>query len=192
MLENQVYVFITAIIFGFAADMADLLDEHGLKWFKHADLLFGILWGAAGVVMMLLYPPTAIFLVGVVLYWIIVGKIDYLNHQIASVMILSWGSWEMYRQILNSFHVLIYTAICLLMYAVFYKIKKHYKLTSIFRIRQVVPALIISIILGNYVILVINIITLIGWQISDFWFNWFEKHQDSTFFKKIGVYIHNT
>ncbi|MFT4311377.1 MAG: hypothetical protein ACMXX7_02015 [Candidatus Woesearchaeota archaeon] len=38
-------LLINSFLFGFFTKLADLLDEHGLKMFKGADILFGILWG---------------------------------------------------------------------------------------------------------------------------------------------------
>ena len=43
-LFSPFFVVIYAILFGITMKIADLLDEHGLKSFKGADILFGFLW----------------------------------------------------------------------------------------------------------------------------------------------------
>ena len=43
-------ILIFAALYGITMKIADLLDEHGLKWFKGSAIIFGILWGLFGSV----------------------------------------------------------------------------------------------------------------------------------------------
>lgn len=75
---------IESVLFGFTMKVADLLDEHGLKWFKDSPLLFGILWGGFGSLLMFVGENLAIFLFALVVHWVLRYRIDYLNHGIAA------------------------------------------------------------------------------------------------------------
>ncbi len=81
-------LLINSLLFGFFTKLADLLDEHGLKMFKGADILFGILWGIFGTLVIIFSPLLATFYLAILINWIIRGNIDYLNHRIATAIIL--------------------------------------------------------------------------------------------------------
>lgn len=68
--------------------VADLLDEHGLRWFKGADIFFGILWGGFGALIILSNNLLANIYLAMILAFIIRRKIDYFNHGIAVVTML--------------------------------------------------------------------------------------------------------
>ena len=56
MIENLFsipMIILYAILFGSTMKIADLLGEHGLRWFKGSALLFGILFGSFGALMIL-------------------------------------------------------------------------------------------------------------------------------------------
>lgn len=67
--------------------IADLLDEHDYQWFKHADLLFGVLWGLAGGYLILQNGILATIWISVLFCFIVRFRLDYLNHGIAA------GTW---------------------------------------------------------------------------------------------------
>ena len=78
-----------SIIYGATMKIADLLNEHGLRLFKYANLLFGLLWGLSGLILSL---QAGSIIASVVLAmnvaFIVRGRLDYLNHQIASSIII--------------------------------------------------------------------------------------------------------
>lgn len=89
VLFSPYLLLLNSLLFGFFTKYADLLDEHGLKLFPHADILFGILWGFFGILVILFNPLLASFYLAIILNWIVRGNIDYINHRIATVMILA-------------------------------------------------------------------------------------------------------
>ncbi len=78
--------------------IADLLNEHGLKWFKGLDILFGFLWGIFGIFLIISNVYVANVLLAMVLAFIIRMRIDYLNHAIATlVIIISFLSYSLFE-----------------------------------------------------------------------------------------------
>lgn len=78
-----------SVLFGITVKIADLLDEHGLKLFKGSALLFGVLWGGFGALLILGNNLLANFFLALLIHWIIRYRIDYLNHgTAASIMLL--------------------------------------------------------------------------------------------------------
>lgn len=88
MLNNPIAILILSILFGITVKMADLLDEHGLKIFKGDALLFGILWGAIGSILILSNQIIATFFLAIILHWILRYRIDYLNHGVAACLMI--------------------------------------------------------------------------------------------------------
>jgi len=89
MLENNPIpiILISAILYGITMKVADLLNEHGLKWFKGSQILFGILWGIFGSAM-LINNNIANIILAMNIAFIIRNRLDFTNHQIASTMII--------------------------------------------------------------------------------------------------------
>jgi len=81
-------ILITSFLLGVAMKIADLLDEHQLQLFKGANLLFGITWGILGVLLIKSNNLTANMYVGLLMSYVLRGKIDYLNHGIAATIII--------------------------------------------------------------------------------------------------------
>ena len=81
-------VLVESILFGVTMKIADLLDEHGLEWFTGSAILFGLLWGSFGSLLMLGNDYLAIFLAVLLIHWILRYRIDYLNHGIAASIML--------------------------------------------------------------------------------------------------------
>ena len=81
-------ILIFAALFGITMKMADLLDEHGLKWFKGSATTFGILWGLFGALLIASNVQIANVLLAMILAFIFRMRIDYKNHAIATVIII--------------------------------------------------------------------------------------------------------
>ncbi len=77
-----------AIGYGVTMKVADLLDEHGLKLFRGAPLLFGLAWGAFGVALVAGDVAVANVVLAMNVAFIIRNRLDYLNHRIAASMII--------------------------------------------------------------------------------------------------------
>ena len=80
-----------ALFYGFTMKVADLLDEHGLRWFKGDALLFGVLWGAFGAMLVMGDPVVASAIVAQNVAFIARNRLDYRNHQIAATAIIGAG-----------------------------------------------------------------------------------------------------
>lgn len=83
-----IWVLFLSIAFGVTMKIADLLDEHGLKLFKGASLMFGFLWGIIGALLIFDNNILANFILAMLIHWILRYRIDYLNHGIAVSIIL--------------------------------------------------------------------------------------------------------
>lgn len=91
LLFSTPLLLIYAVLFGTTMKMADLLDEHGLRLFKGSALLFGILWGGFGALMILGNTFVANFFIAMLIHWILRYRIDYLNHgTAASIMLIAF------------------------------------------------------------------------------------------------------
>jgi hypothetical protein len=73
---------------GVTMKVADLLNEHGLKWFKGSSTLFGVLWGGFGALLVLLDAEVATIAVAMTVAFIPRGRLDYFNHQLAGAIII--------------------------------------------------------------------------------------------------------
>jgi len=82
-------ILIYSALFGVTIKIADLLDEHGLKWFKGSAIIFGIIWGVFGSLLVVSDSLVANTILAMVVAFIFRMRIDYRNHAIATVMIIS-------------------------------------------------------------------------------------------------------
>ncbi len=82
-------ILICAALYGVTMKIADLLDEHGLKWFKGNAILFGFLWGVFGALLVISNVQVANVLLAMILAFIFRMRIDYRNHAIAVVIIIT-------------------------------------------------------------------------------------------------------
>lgn len=88
-MPNYMILLLLAIFYGCTMKIADLLDEHGMKWFIGADILFGVLWGISGALLVVLGGDTiANILLAMNLAFLVRNRLDYLNHQIATSIII--------------------------------------------------------------------------------------------------------
>jgi len=92
MLENIFLslpmIIVYALLYGVTMKIADLLNEHGLKWFKGSGIVFGILWGLFGSLLVVSDVTVANVILAMVLVYILRGLVDYKNHALATVMII--------------------------------------------------------------------------------------------------------
>lgn len=81
-------IILCALLFGITMKIADLLNEHGLKWFRGSAIIFGLLWGIFGALLVLSDNAIANIVLAMNLAFIIRGRLDYLNHQAAASAIV--------------------------------------------------------------------------------------------------------
>ncbi len=87
-------ILIYSALFGVFAKIADLLDEHGFKWFRGSAVLFGILWGVFFSLLIVSNNLVANFWMAILIHWILRRKIDFLNHGVAAAIILLVFIWN--------------------------------------------------------------------------------------------------
>ncbi len=92
MLENLFsipMILIYAAFFGATMKIADLFNEHGMKsWFKGNRIIFGLLWGLFGILLVLSRPDIANVTLAMVLAFLVRMRIDHRNHAVATIMII--------------------------------------------------------------------------------------------------------
>lgn len=93
MLENFLtlpYLIIYVALYGITMKIADLFNEHNMRsWFKGSNIIFGTLWGIFGGVLVLSNIYVANVLLAMVVAFIFRMRIDYRNHAIATVIIIT-------------------------------------------------------------------------------------------------------
>ena len=88
-LSSPFALVLVAVLWGMTEKIADLLDEHGLKWFPGANILFGVLWGFFLSLLVISQNfVVASLAFARLLSYILRYRIDYLNHGIAAVTVL--------------------------------------------------------------------------------------------------------
>lgn len=87
-------LLVYAFLFGATMKIADALDEHGLKWFKGAPILFGVLWGAFGLMLVIANPIIANVLLARILSYLPRVRLDYANHGIAATIMIVGFIWS--------------------------------------------------------------------------------------------------
>lgn len=80
-------ILLYAVLYGVTMKIADLLNEHGLKLFKFSNVLFGVIWGLFGALLVLSNPIIANIVLAMSMAFLIRRRIDYLNHAIAVTII---------------------------------------------------------------------------------------------------------
>jgi len=93
MIENLLFsipmIILYAVLFGSTMKIADLLGEHGLKWFRGGALLFGILFGSFGALMILSSNILANFFIAMLIHWTLRFRIDSLEHGFAGAIMFT-------------------------------------------------------------------------------------------------------
>lgn len=96
-------IILYAVLFGFTMKMADLLGEHGLKWFKGSALVFGILFGSFGALMILSDNILANFFIAMLIHWTLRFRIDSLEHGFAGAIMFTTFVLNLSNFIFNPF-----------------------------------------------------------------------------------------
>ena len=165
ILSMPMLVLLYAMLYGITIKIADLLDEHGLKLFKGASILFGVLWGLFAVLLILSNPIIANIILAMNIAFIIRRRIDYLNHAIAVSMII------IVFVLFGSVDVMLFSIFCII-FIIFGGLKdyvddiKKIRKGLFFNLNEIslyypVPTFIYCVLFGNwmvfYVFLVYNI-----------------------------------
>jgi len=173
MIENLFsipMIIIYALFFGITMKIADLLDEHGLKWFKGSAILFGFLWGGLGTLLVLSNNLIANLMLAMTLAFIIRNRLDYINHQIAaSIIIISFLLSSILEPILFISFYAIFLVFGSLRDYVGDKIKKKSKLQSFYdniMWYYPIPTFIYCLLYGNWIIFWAFLVYTIGFDLT--------------------------
>lgn len=79
---------LVSILLALTMKTADLLDEHGLVMFKHADVLFGFSWGLVGAILVASDNIVANAILAMMIGYVVRRRLDYINHIIAFFIIV--------------------------------------------------------------------------------------------------------
>ena len=124
---------IYALFFGITMKIADLLDEHGLKWFKGSQILFGFLWGIFGILLINTNNTIANIIIAMSLAFLVRNRLEYLNHQIAvSIIIIGYLFISIFNPTLFFAFYIIFIIFGSLRDYIGDKIKEKTKLQSIY------------------------------------------------------------
>ncbi len=161
-MQSLILSLLYAFLFGVTSKIADLHDEHGLKSFRGADILFGFLWGITMFLSTLFYPKMLELHVAILILALLKMKIDYLNHAIgASVFILGALYIASYLKSIN----LVLLLFILLIYIVIDVIVKYYlslKINRFLNLRFYISPIIYSILLRDPVPFILIIVEIAG------------------------------
>lgn len=159
MIENlfsNYMIILYALFFGVTEKIADLLDEHGLKWFKGSAVFFGILFGGFGALLILSNNIIANILLAMVLACLLRNRIDYLNHQIsATIMLLAFIIGSTFNLMIFGFFFLFVLIFGAIRDYVGDKIKKKNKFHNLYesiRGYYTIPAFIYCLFYGNWIV----------------------------------------
>ncbi|MFH1661803.1 MAG: hypothetical protein ABIA02_01785 [Candidatus Falkowbacteria bacterium] len=175
MIENLFsipMIILYSILFAITMKLADLMDEHKLKWFKGDAILFGFLWGAFGALLVLSNNTIANIMLAMNLAFIIRNRLDYINHQIAaSIIIISF----LFSSIFNPTLFLVFYAIFLIFGSskdYIDDILKKKKGALIFlneaMLYYPIPALIYCLLYGNWIVFWAFLVYTIAYDITKF------------------------
>lgn len=159
MIENLFSVpmiIFYALLCAVTMKFADLLDEHGLKWFKGSAIIFGFLWGIFGGLLVLSGSIIANMMLAMNLAFIIRNRLNYINHQIAaSIIIITFLFSSVFNPILFVSFYAIFLVFGSLRDYIGDKIKKKTKLQSVYDSIMwyyPIPAFIYCLLYGNWIV----------------------------------------
>lgn len=176
----MINIIFISLIFGISQKLADAVNEHGTVLFKGANVIFGLIFGFTGSILILIDNNFAEFYLGLVIYWLIAGKLDYFNHQLtASIMLIV----SLYYFNSRNFNINIHNIIFVILLFVFFKIFKKYLLAYNLKINyhidQKIHHFLIAMIIGywfsNWFITISIVFTIIGIMFTIL----FLKHQNN-------------
>lgn len=159
-----ILLLIGTFFFWLFIKLADAHDEHGMKSFRWAWMLFGILWWLFWAYIVSFSSDLHALYLSIIFYWLYKFKIDYPNHAIGTIIML-FGAFMFQWEFLW-----IPTALLLLSYILWDFIKVRNKfvwknsiITKIFRLKPqfIVWPVLFSILTWDLLILSYYIILLV-------------------------------
>lgn len=161
----MINVILISLLFGISQKLADAVNEHGTVLFKGANIFFGIIFGISGSILISMNNTFAEFYLGLVIYWLIAGKLDFFNHQLSGSIMLLAASYNF-----KTFDINILNIVFIIFIFFLFKVAKiflsafNWKIN--YSIDNKIHHFIIAIILGlwftNWLITISIIFTMLG------------------------------
>lgn len=190
-MMDTLFFIIASFLFGFTTDFADLLDEHGLRWFKFSDIVLGALWGFFGVYIILTNVSAGLFIISLTLYWLYRGKLDYPNHALAGVMIFLSAFLFFSSNKISLVYIIIPFVALILSWKLGLYVKLNHEswgnLKIVIFVRHLVAPLLSAVLASNLYPIYLFIFSMIGSTISDRWFESFVKNGHSKWAQVLGM-----
>ncbi len=165
-------IILYALLFGITMKVADLFDEHGLKWFKGSAILFGFLWGGFGALLVLSNNTIANIMLAMSLAFLVRNRLEYLNHQIAvSIIVISFLFSSVFNPILFLSFYAIFVIFGSLRDYIGDKIKKKSKLQSLYdnvMWYYPIPTLIYCLLYGNWIVFWVFLVYEIAYDVTKY------------------------
>jgi len=79
-------ILLYAALHGITMKLADLFNEHDVRWFRGDSLLFGFIWGGFGALIILSNQLLGTIYLAMVFAFVLRARTDYLNHGIANII----------------------------------------------------------------------------------------------------------
>jgi len=95
MLNHLPLIVVLAFATGVTSKFADLLNEHGVRWFRGAPQLLGVIWALLALGLTLTNSLVAAVWLSTVLFWFYRVKLDHFNHAFAGVCVIGAGLYMM-------------------------------------------------------------------------------------------------
>lgn len=151
------YLSLLACLFWFFQKLADWHNEHWLKFFKGAWILFGIICGVFWAYLISYSDILQISYFSLLIFWFLAKKIDYMNHIIAWIIMFIWMLyfWE------HNYYIYLYSSLIWWCYFLFKVLKNKnidnlfFKKIFIYRLHFYFIPIIYSIIFTNFFWLVV-------------------------------------
>lgn len=189
MFLDTITLVLLSFAFGFFTDFADLLDEHGLRWFTGAATLFGVVWGVVGALLVLGYPLVGMCVTALVFYWIIRMKLDYINHALGGSIVLVASLWASYlgmSDLVVLTPLIVVWVVCGLG-GVYIKQRRGVRYAT--TIAFLIPPLALSLFFWSVLPVAFFVLSMLGMHTSDLLFRRFERWYDATGVRYLGLHI---
>ncbi len=170
---SPILILIYAALYGITMKVADLMNEHGLKWFKYSNLLFGTACGFFGALLVFSNMIIANLILAMSIAFLTRRRIDCLNHAIAlSIIIIAF---VFYSQINIIFFIIFY-----FIFLIFGGLKDYYddvlkKKTGVFfslsqlMLYYPIPTFIYCLFYGNWILFYTALVFMVCYDLTKYY-----------------------
>jgi hypothetical protein len=161
----MIEVIILSLLFGVNQKLADSVNEHGTVLFRGANIVFGIIFGTIGAILISINTVFMEFYLGLVLYWLVAGKLDFFNHQLSSALMIIIALTSF-----NKFNVNVLNLLFVIFAFIILKLGKDWlrhncsPINSLIdkKIHHLIVAIVFGIWFSNILILISIVFTMVG------------------------------